>query len=104
VPLESQPFDILPVAGVVAAIVVALSLAAYAVYAFDKRAAVAGRRRVPESTLLLLGVAGGWPGALVAQQTLRHKTRKQPFQLVFWASVVVNVAVLVGTVYTLTAG
>lgn len=42
----------------------------------------------------MLAVLGGWPGALAAQQALRHKTRKQPFRTVFWLTVVVNCAVL----------
>ena len=63
------------------------------VYALDKSAARRGRRRVPERTLLSLGLLGGWPGALVAQQLLRHKTSKRSFQLAFWATVAVNVLV-----------
>ena len=33
---------------------------------------------------------GGWPGALIAQQTLRHKSRKASFRAVFWLTVLVN--------------
>jgi len=62
------------------------------VYALDKSAARRGRRRMPERTLLLLGLLGGWPGALAAQQLLRHKTSKRSFQLAFWGTVAVNVA------------
>ena len=40
----------------------------------------------------LLGLLCGWPGALLAQQWLRHKTAKRSFQLVFWITVVVNMA------------
>lgn len=64
------------------------------VYALDKSAARRGRRRMPERTLLLLGLLGGWPGALAAQQLLRHKTSKRSFQLAFWGTVAVNVAVV----------
>ena len=68
----------------------AASAACFAAYALDKSAARAGARRTPERTLLLLGLAGGWPGAVLAQQWLRHKTRKQPFQNLFWLTVVVH--------------
>lgn len=76
-------------------VLAALGVATYATYVADKRAAQAGRWRVSESTLHLLAVAGGWPGALVARHHVRHKTRKQPFRTIFWSTVVVNVAVVV---------
>ncbi len=64
-------------------------------YAFDKAAAVRGDWRTPESTLHFLALFGGWPGALLAQQLLRHKSSKVEFRLVFWATVLLNVAAFV---------
>lgn len=75
-----------------------MSLLSYAVYAADKRAARQGRRRVPERTLHLLALLGGWPGALLAQQRLRHKSRKAAFRAVFWLSVLLNGALLWGLI------
>lgn len=69
----------------------AMSAVTWLAYLVDKRRAQADGWRTPESTLQLLALAGGWPGAVVAQQTLRHKTRKLPFQAVFWAIVAVHV-------------
>lgn len=69
------------------------SLLCFALYAADKGAARAGRDRISESTLLSLGFVGGWPGALVAQQVLRHKTVKRTFRIRFWLSVIANVAI-----------
>ena len=71
------------------------SVVTLAAYAFDKAAAQSGRWRTRESTLHLLGLMGGWPGALVAQGVLRHKSKKQPFQILFWATVTLNCAALV---------
>lgn len=68
------------------------SLGCFALYAFDKAAARRGNRRTPERHLVLLGLAGGWPGALLAQQWLRHKTVKKPFRHWFWLTVGVNLA------------
>src|ERR1700743_819188 len=50
------------------------SALSFALYAVDKAAAIDKRDRIPESMLLSLGLVGGWPGAIVAQQVLRHKT------------------------------
>jgi len=70
------------------------SLVTFVAYALDKSAAVTGRGRTSERRLLLLGLLGGWPGALLAQWRLRHKTRKWTFLVAFWASVLVNVTVV----------
>lgn len=72
----------------------ATSLAAFLMYAWDKVAATGGRWRTQESTLLLVGLIGGWPGALIAQQKLRHKTAKASFQATFWLTVLINAAAL----------
>jgi uncharacterized membrane protein YsdA (DUF1294 family) len=65
----------------------------FALYAVDKAAARAGRDRISESMLLSLGLVGGWPGAIVAQQLFRHKTVKRLFRWRFWLSVAANLAV-----------
>jgi uncharacterized membrane protein YsdA (DUF1294 family) len=67
----------------------------FAVYVHDKSAAVDGRWRVSERTLIVLGLAGGWPGAIVAQQIYRHKSNKAAFRSAFWGSVVLNVLAFV---------
>ncbi|MEQ9006220.1 MAG: DUF1294 domain-containing protein, partial [Pseudomonadales bacterium] len=71
------------------------SLLAFLAYALDKSAAHRGRWRVSEKTLHALSLAGGWPGALIAQRWLRHKSKKVSFQTTFWVTVAVNVAALV---------
>jgi uncharacterized membrane protein YsdA (DUF1294 family)/cold shock CspA family protein len=78
-----------------AAVYVVISLLTFLVYAIDKGAAKAGSWRTAESTLHLLALAGGWPGALLAQQFLRHKSTKAPFRQVFWFTVFLNVAAFV---------
>lgn len=64
-------------------------------YAFDKSAAMNGRRRTPEQALHFLELLGGWPGALIAQQLFRHKSRKLSFRIEFWLCVMANIAALV---------
>ena len=72
-----------------------LSIACFVAYAVDKSAAVTGEWRVSETRLLVLGLLGGWPGAVIAQRVLRHKTRKVAFLSIFWVTVAVNVIALV---------
>jgi len=71
-----------------------LSLLAFALYGLDKAAARRGARRIPEATLHVVALAGGWPGALAGQTAFRHKTRKQPFRGIFWCTVAANCAAL----------
>jgi uncharacterized membrane protein YsdA (DUF1294 family) len=59
-------------------------------YGTDKAAARRDRSRIPEATLHVISVLGGWPGALVAQRVFRHKTVKRSFRAVFWVTVLVN--------------
>ena len=80
---------------VLSAAVFGLSILAYLMYWIDKSAAKRSGRRIAENTLLLAGLAGGWPGALIAQQQFHHKTIKQPFQTIFWGTAAINVAAVV---------
>lgn len=66
------------------------SVVTFFAYAFDKTAAVRGNWRTQEGTLLGLGLLCGWPGALLAQKGLRHKSSKQPFRNAFWITVLLN--------------
>ena len=71
---------------------VGVSAIAYAAYYLDKSAARNNRWRTQESTLHLLALVGGWPGALLAQQVLKHKSQKQSFREIMWLTVVLNCA------------
>lgn len=70
------------------------SVVCFAAYTRDKAAATRGGWRVAEATLHCLGIVGGWPGAVIAQELLRHKTQKRSFRSTFWFTVVVNLAAL----------
>jgi uncharacterized membrane protein YsdA (DUF1294 family) len=70
------------------------SACCFIAYAIDKRAAVRGGRRTPERTLLLLGLACGWPGGWLAQRWLRHKSSKASFRFKFWLCAILNLAAL----------
>jgi uncharacterized membrane protein YsdA (DUF1294 family) len=71
-----------------------MSLITFSVYATDKSAAESNGWRTKERTLHLLELACGWPGALLAQGWLRHKSRKVTYGTVFWLIVAVNLGAL----------
>lgn len=71
-----------------------ISVLTYIVYAWDKAAARNGAERIREDHLHLLALAGGWPGAVLAQRFLRHKSSKTAFRTVFWCTVAANCGVL----------
>jgi uncharacterized membrane protein YsdA (DUF1294 family)/cold shock CspA family protein len=76
------------------------SVITYGLYAHDKGRAIAAGWRVPEGTLHLAELLGGWPGAFLAQRRLRHKSSKSSYQVVFWCIVmlfqIVAVDVMLG--------
>lgn len=61
----------------------AASVFTFLAYWQDKRLARAKTWRTPETTLHLLELLGGWPGAFLAQRRLRHKSSKGTYQFVF---------------------
>ena len=72
-----------------ASVMAVVSAITYGLYADDKNRAVTGAWRVPESSLHLAELLGGWPGALLAQRRLRHKCSKVSYQVAFWFIVVI---------------
>ena len=85
--------------GVVLAYFVAVNVATYLIYRYDKKVAGKGPTRVPENILLLLAAVGGSPAAFIAMSTLRHKTQKTSFQVKFWAIVAVQAIIIVGMLF-----
>lgn len=61
-----------------------LSAICWNLYKLDKSAAKRNHLRIPEESLHFIEAAGGWPGAMMAQVHLRHKSRKKAYQRSFW--------------------
>lgn len=59
----------------------AINFFAVIVTVYDKRSAVRHRRRIRESTLLLISVLGGALGMYLTMLLIRHKTRHIKFML-----------------------
>ena len=76
------------------AYLLAINVATFLGYAYDKWASTRERLRLPERSLHLLAAFGGSPAALAGQQLFRHKIRKRPFQIRFWLTVAVQVLVV----------
>lgn len=68
------------------------SALSFTAYALDKAAAMRGARRLRERTLLLLDLCCGWPGGLLAQRWLRHKTVKPSYRRWYCCMVLINCA------------
>ncbi len=85
-------------------IVLVVSVICFAAYGLDKRQAINGGRRVPERTLQIMALLGGWPGALLGQRQFRHKTKKMSFLIVFWLVVMLHVAIVGTAAYVFTVG
>lgn len=58
-----------------------VSLIAAVITVWDKHAAKAGLRRVPEATLLFIAFVGGAAAMLGTMTCIRHKTRKPKFMI-----------------------
>ena len=65
-----------------------VSVAAWILFRHDKKRSLEGKWRNSETELHGLELFGGWPGAFLAQQKFRHKTRKLSYQAIFWSIVV----------------
>ncbi len=72
------------------------SIVTYFVYAKDKQAAKNKEWRTSEGRLHLCSLLFGWPGAIVAQQKLRHKSKKLSFRIVFVVTMLINVGLVAG--------
>ena len=75
------------------------SLVTFTLYGFDKARAKRLQWRIPEGTLHFWELVGGWPGALVAQQSYRHKTQKLSFKLVLWFIILLHIGALGWWIY-----
>ena len=67
-----------------------LSRITFILYADDKYRAEHGKWRTSEAVLHSFELMGGWLGGFIAQQKLRHKSRKNSYQVVFWTIVIIH--------------
>lgn len=75
--------------------IIAAGFIAAVLTVYDKIAAKAGRHRIPEATLILIGVLGGALFEFIVMQLIRHKTRKPKFMLGLPIIILLQAALLV---------
>ena len=80
---------------VVAAVLVVMNLAAFALMGIDKAKAKAGAWRIPEKTLFLVTALFGGLGGTLGMNVFRHKTKHWYFKYGFPTLLVIQLAVLV---------
>ncbi|WP_411267520.1 DUF1294 domain-containing protein [Asticcacaulis sp. 201] len=78
-----------------------INLATWHAWAMDKKYALAGKRRIRETTLLWLCAAGGWPLGLLASQVFRHKRSKKAFMHKLYGAAAFHAAIvcLIGLIW-----
>ena len=86
-------------AAAIASWILLISMLTACLYVWDKRAAIKDRPRIAEKRLLACAALGGWPGALIAGRSIRHKTQKVSYRIRFALCVIVNIAVIAAILY-----
>ena len=76
-------------------ILAVLNLISFALMAYDKRCAKAGKWRVPEQTLFLATACFGGLGGVLGMVLCRHKTKHWYFKVFFPVLLAVQVVLLV---------
>lgn len=83
--------------------IVFMNIAAFAAFSADKRRAVRGKWRIPESRLFALALLGGAAGSLAAMHLCRHKIRERRFAAGIPLILVLQLGILAGLAWTLCA-
>lgn len=71
-----------------------ISLVAIVVTVADKAAAKKGAWRVPEATLMLIGLFGGALAMLITMKTIRHKTKHMKFMIGLPLEIALHAAII----------
>ena len=71
-----------------------INLISLVAFGIDKSRARRGAWRIPEKTLWLLGLAGGFLGGFAGMRLFRHKRRKISFLVVYWLVTAVSAALM----------
>lgn len=71
-----------------------MSFVGFALTVYDKLAAQANKRRIPENTLMILGFLGAAAGMYITMQLIRHKTNHKKFMTALPVFALVHIAII----------
>lgn len=74
---------------------IAISLIAIIITVKDKRAAKAQKWRVPEDTLMLIGLLGGSAAMYITMRKIKHKTRHKKFMIGLPIEIVIDLLIII---------
>ena len=74
---------------------IAISLIAIVITVKDKRAAKAQKWRVPEDTLMLIGLLGGSAAMYITMRKIKHKTRHKKFMIGLPIEIVIDLIIII---------
>lgn len=72
--------------------ITAINTFSFGIFAYDKHQATTRGWRIPENQLHLTALLGGWVGGITAISILRHKSKKQAFQIPYFTCCAANIA------------
>lgn len=78
---------------------VVMSVAAVYVTRADKSYAKKGKRRIPERTLMLIGLFGGAEAMYITMKKIHHKTKHKKFMIGLPLEIVLHVLLIVGLIF-----
>lgn len=81
-----------------------VNIGSYGLFWYDKHQAINRGWRVPEKTLQMSALAGGWIGGMLAMHHFRHKTRKEPFRSEYFSCIALNVVGAGAAAYAMVRG
>lgn len=74
--------------------ILVMNIITFAAYGIDKLKAVKDRWRIPEKTLLLLGLCFGSIGGMAGMKVFHHKTQKWYFWFCNMLSIAIQIVIL----------
>jgi len=86
---------------IIIAYFIVINASTFFAFYLDKQAATKDKQRISEKTLLLLAFLGGSPLAIVARKRFRHKTLKQPFNMILTGIIIFQLIALIVLLYFL---